>query len=83
VLILIGNGLHVTYLENTFDVSLIRGQNGLGMSLVGGSTEKKPIEIIEIYPNQPAALSGRLRPGDIILSINDIPMHNRNVRVRY
>ncbi|CAF0725358.1 unnamed protein product [Adineta ricciae] len=66
--------------ENTFEVLLNRGQNGLGLSLSGGSAENKPIEIIDIYPDQPAALSGRLKIGDVILSINDVIMHNRNVR---
>ena len=69
------------FLENTFEVLLNRGQNGLGLSLSGGSAENKPIEIIDIYPDQPAALSGRLKIGDVILSINDVIMHNRNVRV--
>src|SRR5690349_20782913 len=68
-------------LENTFEVMLNRGQAGLGLSLSGGLAENKPIEIIDIYPNQPAALSGRFEIGDIILSINDFVMLNRNVRV--
>jgi C-terminal processing protease CtpA/Prc len=68
-------------LGNTFEVMLNRGHSGLGLSLSGGLTENKPIEIIDIYENQPAALSGRLDIGDVILSINDVPMYNRNVRV--
>jgi len=62
-------------------VNLQRDQNGLGLSLGGGISENKPIEVIDIYPNQPAALSRQLKVGDIILSINDIPMYNRNIRV--
>jgi len=68
-------------LENTFEVILNRDQNGLGLSLSGGIAENKPIEITNIYPNQPAALSGQLNIGDVILSINDVDMYNRNVRV--
>jgi hypothetical protein len=71
----------IIILDNTFEVILNRGQNGLGLSLFGGLAENKPIEIIDIYQNQPAALSGRLEIGDVILSINDVLMHNRNVRV--
>ncbi|CAF4521118.1 unnamed protein product [Rotaria sp. Silwood1] len=66
--------------ENTFEVFLNRGPNGLGLSLSGGVAESRPVEIIDIYPNQPAALSGQLNIGDIVLSINDVSMHNRNVR---
>ncbi|CAF2336069.1 unnamed protein product [Rotaria sp. Silwood2] len=66
--------------ENTFEVYLNRGPNGLGLSLSGGAAENKPVEMIDIYPNQPAALSGQLNIGDIVLSINDVLMHNRNVR---
>lgn len=62
-------------------MTLNRGQSGLGLSLGGGIAENKPIEIVAIYPNQPADLSGQLEVGDIILSINNVSMHNRNVRV--
>lgn len=68
-------------LDNTFEVILNRGSNGLGLSLAGGTSENRPIEIADIYPNQPAALSGRLQIGDVVLSINDTPMYSRNVRV--
>jgi len=71
----------LNFVENTFEVNLQRDQNGLGLSLGGGISENKPIEVIDIYPNQPAALSRQLKVGDIILSINDIPMYNRNIRV--
>ncbi len=43
--------------------------------------ENRPIEIVDIYPNQPAALSDQLEIGDVIISINDTAMYNRNVRV--
>ena len=68
--------------ENTFEVNLNRGHAGLGLSLSGGLAENRPIEIIDIYRNQPAAQSGQLEIGDVILAINEHPMHNRNVRVR-
>ena len=68
-------------LDNTFEVTLNRGSTGLGLSLSGGLVENKPVEIVDIYPNQPADLSGQLNVGDIILSINNIPMHTRNVQV--
>lgn len=68
-------------LDNTFEVILNRGNTGLGLGLAGGSSENRPIEITDIYSNQPAALSGRLEIGDVILSINDTLMYNRNVQV--
>ena len=68
-------------LENTFEVNLNRGHAGLGLSLSGGLAENRPIEIIDIYRNQPAAQSGQLEIGDVILAINEHPMYNRNVRV--
>ncbi len=71
----------IIILENTFEVNLNRGQTGLGLSLSGGIAENRPIEVVDIYQNQPAALSGQLEIGDVVLSINDIVMHNRNVRV--
>lgn len=71
----------IIILENTFEVSLNRSSNGLGLSLTGGIAENRPIEVLEIYPNQPAALSGRLNRGDVILSINGATMRNRNVHV--
>jgi C-terminal processing protease CtpA/Prc len=84
VLNLIGNKILIyviNILGNTFEVTLNRGHAGLGLSLAGGLAENKPIEIIDIYDNQPAALSGRLEIGDVILSINDVVMYNQNVRV--
>lgn len=62
-------------------MTLNRGHGGLGLGLAGGSSENRPIEVIDIYANQPAALSGQLEIGDVILSINNTPMYNRNVRV--
>ncbi|CAF4359567.1 unnamed protein product, partial [Adineta steineri] len=70
----------IIIIDNTFEVLLNRGHNGLGLSLAGGIAENKPIEIIDIYENQPAALSGQLDVGDVVLSINDVAMQNRNVR---
>lgn len=71
----------VVVVDNTFEVVLHRGHSGLGLSLTGGLAENKPIEIAEIYAKEPAALSGRFHVGDIILSINDVLLYNKNVRV--
>lgn len=64
-------------------MNLTRGENGLGLSLTGGQNENRPIEVSEIYRDQPAALSGQLRTRDVVLAINNVSMVNRSVHVRY
>ncbi|XP_074598985.1 multiple PDZ domain protein-like isoform X2 [Brevipalpus obovatus] len=50
---------------------------GLGLSVVGGSdTPLGAVIIHEVYPDGAAAVDGRLRPGDVILQVNDDDLHN-------
>ena len=69
------------FLDNIIEVNLTRDPKGLGLSLSGGLAEGQPITITDIHENQPAARSGKLEVGDVVLSINDTPMHERNVQV--
>jgi len=76
---------------DTYTVTLTRGEdtyklvNGekvpvrasLGMKIVQFSVDSPPI-ISEIYPDQPAALTGVIRKGDTILTVNGIDMKDPN-----
>ncbi|CAH1795007.1 unnamed protein product [Owenia fusiformis] len=62
--------------ENTFDVPLQKGSQGLGFSVIGGrgSHSTDPLQCIarirKIFPLGPAASSGKMEVGDIILEVN-------------
>ncbi|KAF7705064.1 hypothetical protein HF521_020350 [Silurus meridionalis] len=59
--------------DEVFMVKLLRGPEGLGLSLVDGvETPMKTngIYVKSVIPGSPAALSQRLRPGDRLLAIN-------------
>ncbi|XP_016839894.1 uncharacterized protein LOC100123134 isoform X2 [Nasonia vitripennis] len=59
--------------ENTFRVTLKKSTRGLGLSVSGGGTAG-PVRVKRLFPQQPAALSNKLQPGDILLAANDIPL---------
>eukprot|EP00051_Salpingoeca_urceolata_P028773 m.488047 g.488047 ORF g.488047 m.488047 type:complete len:691 (+) comp25509_c0_seq1:62-2134(+) len=57
------------------DVKLVRSSCGLGFMIQGGApTESpqkfEPVVVRQVYPDQPAAQSGRVFPGDLVLAIN-------------
>ncbi|KAI5627348.1 hypothetical protein C0J50_13040 [Silurus asotus] len=59
--------------DEVFMVKLLKGPEGLGLSLVDGvETPMKTngIYVKSVIPGSPAALSQRLRPGDRLLAIN-------------
>ncbi|RZF38836.1 hypothetical protein LSTR_LSTR013777 [Laodelphax striatellus] len=67
--------------ENTFTVSLVKGSQGLGLSVAGGREEGGGggwpaglVRIKRLFPNQPAWQCGQLRPGDILLTANRVPL---------
>ncbi|XP_039289008.1 uncharacterized protein LOC111049444 [Nilaparvata lugens] len=72
--------------ENTFTVCLVKGSQGLGLSVAGGREEGGGpsrceggwppglVRIKRLFPNQPAWQCGRLRQGDILLSVNKVPL---------
>lgn len=50
---------------------------GLGLSIVGGvDTPLGAVIILEVYPDGAAALDGRLKPGDIVLQVDDVDLRN-------
>ncbi|KAG8035197.1 hypothetical protein G9C98_001687, partial [Cotesia typhae] len=59
--------------ENTFQVTLQKSSRGLGLSVSGGG-KSGPVRVKRLFPQQPAALSNKLEPGDILLAVNGIPL---------
>ena len=64
--------------EATTEVSLLKGSQGLGLSVAGGvdSGEQWPglIRIKRLFVHQPAWQSGQLSHGDILLAANGVPL---------
>ncbi|XP_013396442.1 tyrosine-protein phosphatase non-receptor type 13 [Lingula anatina] len=64
------------FAENTYEVPLIKGSSGLGFSVLGGrgAHPTDPVRCIvrvrKVFPLGPAAASGRLEVGDVILEVN-------------
>ncbi|XP_074610552.1 tyrosine-protein phosphatase non-receptor type 13-like [Acropora palmata] len=60
--------------DKPFAVELVKGVGGLGLSLVGGKGAGEEhggfLRIKKMFPGQPAAASGKLQIGDIILQVN-------------
>uniref|UniRef100_A0ABD2WI53 PDZ domain-containing protein n=1 Tax=Trichogramma kaykai TaxID=54128 RepID=A0ABD2WI53_9HYME len=59
--------------ESTFRVTLQKSSRGLGLSVSGGATAG-PVRVKRLFPQQPAALSNKLQPGDILLAANGTPL---------
>ncbi|XP_012258812.3 uncharacterized protein LOC105687602 isoform X2 [Athalia rosae] len=59
--------------ESTFRVTLQKSSRGLGLSVSGGGTAG-PVRVKRLFPQQPAALSNKLQPGDILLAANGLPL---------
>ncbi|RWS15874.1 patj-like protein [Dinothrombium tinctorium] len=58
-------------------IEITKEKMGLGLSIVGGiDTPLNAVIIHEVYPDGAAALDGRLKPGDIILKVNDENLRN-------
>ena len=56
-------------------MKLRKGSTGLGFSIAGGTDAdpdplKRVVRIKQIFPASPAAHSGKLRIGDVILQVN-------------
>ena len=54
-------------------MTLQKGSRGLGLSVNGGG-KAGPIRVNRLFPQQPAALSNKLQPGDILLAANGTPL---------
>lgn len=60
--------------KNLFHITLNRGTEGLGFSIVGGigcSQGDLPIYVKTIYENGAASTDGRLRSGDEVVAVNN------------
>ncbi|RWS31496.1 multiple PDZ domain protein-like protein, partial [Leptotrombidium deliense] len=58
-------------------IEITKEKMGLGLSIVGGvDTPLGAVIIHEVYPDGAAALDGRLKPGDVILKVNDENLRN-------
>ncbi|XP_071952014.1 tyrosine-protein phosphatase non-receptor type 13-like isoform X2 [Antedon mediterranea] len=67
--------------ENTFEVDLLKGSQGLGFSIQGGKdAHKNPtiqlIRIKRIFAGQPAAESEMIEVHDVILKVNETAVHD-------
>ncbi|CRK95262.1 CLUMA_CG008706, isoform B [Clunio marinus] len=60
----------------TFNVEIIKGPRGLGLSVSGGIDSNAPypglVRIKRLFPHQAAWATGKLQPGDILLEANGI-----------
>ena len=61
--------------QTTFEVDIKRNSLGLGFSIMGGPEAPHPytnlIRIKKVFPLQPAWECGQLRPGDVILKVDE------------
>ncbi|XP_077999364.1 tyrosine-protein phosphatase non-receptor type 13-like isoform X2 [Glandiceps talaboti] len=67
--------------DNVYQVELNKGAGGLGFSVQGGhGLHRDPmlnlVKIKKLFPNQPAANSGMVQEGDVILKVNNQPLYN-------
>ncbi|KAL5259488.1 hypothetical protein ACHWQZ_G009808 [Mnemiopsis leidyi] len=60
--------------NSRMQIRLWKGPKGLGFSVGGGLGTSQPPHIKRIYSGSPAHKSGRLIPGDIIISVNGVDL---------
>ncbi|XP_051733435.1 tyrosine-protein phosphatase non-receptor type 13-like isoform X3 [Ctenopharyngodon idella] len=66
--------------DNTFDVGLLKNTSGLGFSfsreenVPGEPSGSSMVRVKKLFPGQPAAESGRIEVGDVILRVNQTPL---------
>ena len=65
----------VCFVDNVHVCKLHRDLSGLGFSVLT-DTQLGLVSIRQVFPTGPAALSGQLRSGDIILSVNNNRLDN-------
>lgn len=62
--------------ENTFEVKLFKNSSGLGFSfsredsLIPEQMNASIVRVKKLFPGQPAAESGKIDVGDVILKVN-------------
>nr|XP_010592377.1 tyrosine-protein phosphatase non-receptor type 13 isoform X8 [Loxodonta africana] len=66
--------------ENTFEVKLFKNSSGLGFSfsrednLVPEQMNTSTVRVKKLFPGQPAAESGKIDVGDVILKVNGVSL---------
>jgi len=70
--------------QTTFEVDIKRNSLGLGFSIMGGPEAPHPytnlIRIKKVFPLQPAWECGQLRPGDVILKVDEASLVSLSLR---
>ncbi|KAM7401587.1 hypothetical protein PAMP_016892 [Pampus punctatissimus] len=69
-------------ISKTIDICLHKEGNSFGFVMRGGTHEdwhkSRPLVVTYIRPGGPADREGTLRPGDRLLSVDGVPLHNAN-----
>ena len=73
--------------DNTFAHSMVKGSSGLGFSVLGGrdahpDPDKCVVRINRVFPTGPAAQSGMLDEGDVLLEMNSHKLKDLSISVR-
>lgn len=75
-------------LDNTFEVGLLKNTSGLGFSfsreenVPGEPVGSSMVRVKKLFPGQPAAESGRIEVGDVILRVNQTSLKGLSQHVR-
>ncbi len=84
----VNHPLSLPPLDNTFEVGLLKNTSGLGFSfsreeiVPGEGVGSSMVRVKKLFPGQPAAESGRIEVGDIILRVNQTPLKGLSQHVR-
>uniref|UniRef100_A0A3B4XL93 Glutamate receptor interacting protein 2 n=1 Tax=Seriola lalandi dorsalis TaxID=1841481 RepID=A0A3B4XL93_SERLL len=69
-------------ISKTIDICLHKEGNSFGFVMRGGTQEdwhrSRPLVVTYVRPGGPADREGTLRPGDRLLSVDGVPLHNAN-----
>uniref|UniRef100_H2UVK4 Glutamate receptor interacting protein 2 n=1 Tax=Takifugu rubripes TaxID=31033 RepID=H2UVK4_TAKRU len=69
-------------ISKTIDICLHKEGNSFGFVMRGGAHEdwhkSRPLVVTYVRPGGPADREGTLRPGDRLLSVDGVPLHNSN-----
>lgn len=74
--------------DNVFKVCLLKNTSGLGFSfsreenIPDEPSGSSMVRVKKLFPGQPAAESGRINVGDVILRVNQTPLKGLSQHVR-
>eukprot|EP00794_Sanderia_malayensis_P008083 gene8083-8948_t len=73
---------HAEFSDDVKYVELIKGDRGLGFSILDYQLQDRTVIIIRsLVPGSPAALNGGLDPGDQLTSVNDVNLENASLDI--